>query len=182
MEMRIVSILTIVAVAVLLVAGTGHAQNKYAGTKLCGTCHKTEKAGAVYQVWEKTAHAKAYKTLLGDEAKKIAKEKGLKTAPHESEACLKCHVTGGGAAKNVEKTFDMKEGVGCEVCHGPASAYKIVHSKGDKAKAKDAGMIVGSDEGKLCMTCHNSESPTFKEFKYKEMWAKIEHKKTTAKK
>ncbi len=32
----------------------------------------------------------------------------------------------------------------------------------------------GSAE-KLCLTCHNEESPTFKEFKFKERWEKIAH-------
>lgn len=168
--------LRVVGTAVVLagmVTAAG-AQNKYSGAKLCGTCHKTGKGGTAFAVWEKTAHAKAYQTLLSDEAKKIAKEKGLKSPPHENEACLKCHVTGGGSAKNVEKTFKMDEGVTCEACHGPASAYKILHSKGDKAKSKEAGLIMG-DKARECTVCHNAESPTYKEFDFKKEWAKIEH-------
>jgi uncharacterized lipoprotein NlpE involved in copper resistance len=135
--------------------------------------------GLAYTVWEKSAHAKAYQTLLGDEAKKIAKDKGLKTAPAESDACLKCHVTGGGAAKNVDTGFKKEEGVTCEACHGAASAYITVHNKKtpeDKAKAKAAGlMAMDKTNGKPCESCHNAESPSFKGFKIGEMWAKIEH-------
>lgn len=162
-------------ICMFIVAAMGMAENKYVGAKFCGACHKAGKGGTAYAVWEKTAHAKAYQTLLGDAAKKVAKERGLKTLPSESPECLKCHVTGGGAAKNVEATFKKEEGVTCEACHGAASAYKIIHTKGDKAAAEKAGMIFPDKEGKACEACHNAESPTHKEFKMKEMWAKIEH-------
>jgi hypothetical protein len=173
--MRHISMIVVLAVMVGVAAGTVAAQeNKYSGTKICATCHKQEKVGAASLIWEKSAHAKAYQTLLSEEAKKIARAKGLKTPPHESEACLKCHVTGGGTAKNVEKSFDMKEGVTCEACHGAASAYKIVHSR-DAAKGKAAGLIKGDSTGKQCLTCHNEESPTYKPFDFKKEWAKIAH-------
>ncbi len=164
-----------VMLIVVLVAFSAKADNKYTGSKFCGACHKSGKGGTAYAVWEKSAHAKAYQTLLGDEAKKFAKERGIKVAPNEAPECLKCHVTGGGVAKNVEATFKKEEGLGCETCHGAASAFKIAHSKGDRAKNKELGMIIPAKDEKLCITCHNSESPTFKGFKFNEMWAKIEH-------
>lgn len=157
------------------------AQNKYVGAKACSMCHKGGKGGTAYTVWEKTAHANAYKTLLGDEAKKVAKQKGLKVAPSEAPECLKCHVTGGGTAENVDKTFKKEEGVGCEACHGAGSAYKMVHMTGNVEKAKAAGMIIPAKDEKLCITCHNEESPTNKAFKFAEMWAKIEHGKPAKK-
>ena len=163
------------AILAVMVGASAFAQNKYVGAKFCSTCHKSGKGGTSYAVWEKTPHAKAYETLKGDEAKKIAKEKGLSKPPHESPECLKCHVAGGGTAENIEKTFKMEEGVTCEVCHGPASGYKILHSKGDLEKSKAAGLMIADKSGKLCMQCHNSESPTFKEFNFEKMWAKIAH-------
>lgn len=168
-------------VSILSVAFVAQAQNKYTGSKFCAACHKAGKGGTSYAVWEKTAHAKAYTTLLGDEAKKIAKQKGLKAAPHEAPECLKCHVTGGGTATNVEATFKKEEGVGCETCHGAASGYKMIHSKGDKEKNKAAGMVIPAKDEKLCVTCHNAESPTYKPFKFAEMWSKIEHAKPAKK-
>lgn len=162
------------------------AENKYVGVAKCKACHSVEKMGGLaYKVWEKTPHANAYKTLLGDAAKKVAKDKGLKTAPSESPECLKCHVTGGGAAKNVDAGFKKEDGITCEACHGAASGYLAVHSKKDdasKAKAKAAGQMLGDKTGKACETCHNSENPTHKtDFKMKEMWAKIEHGKPAKK-
>ena len=156
------------------------AENKYIGVSKCKTCHTVEKLGGLaYKVWEKSGHAKAYQTLLGDEAKKIAKEKGLKVAPNEAAECLKCHVPGGGTAKNVDASFKKEDGVSCEACHGPASGYLMLHNKksdADKAKAKTAGFVKLVKEEKSCTTCHNSDSPKFKGFKFEEMWAKIEHK------
>lgn len=165
-----------VILVTLVVVGVSPADNKFTGAKMCAACHKAGKGGTAYAVWEKTAHAQAYKTLLSDAAKKIAKEKGLKTAPSESPECLKCHVTGGGAAKNTEASFKKEEGITCEACHGAASGYKMLHSKGDLAKSKAAGMDPGQKDAKFCVTCHNAESPTHTSaFKLDEMWSKIEH-------
>jgi hypothetical protein len=169
-------VLSGVLVCALTLSFAGVAQTKYTGVKQCAACHKSGKGGTSYAVWEKSAHAKAYTTLLGEESKKIAKEKGLTTAPHESEACLKCHVTGGGTAKNLDASFKKEEGVTCEVCHGAASGYKVIHANpANKEKAAAAGLSKGVKDSKECEVCHNAESPTFKGFKFDEMWAKIEH-------
>ncbi|MFN0158399.1 MAG: cytochrome c family protein [Bacteroidota bacterium] len=174
--MRSATRATAIMLATLVAIGVTLADNKYTGSKMCAACHKSGKGGTAYAVWEKSAHAKAYQTLLSDASKKIAKDKGLKTAPHESPECLKCHVTGGGAAKNIEASFKKEEGITCEACHGAASAYKMLHSKGDLAKSKAAGMDPGQKDAKFCVTCHNAESPSHKSaFKLDEMWVKIEH-------
>ena len=172
-------VLSGIVMCMFLVAALDHAENKFVGVSKCKACHSIEKMGGLaFKVWEKTAHASAYKTLLGDAAKKIAKEKGLKTAANESPECLKCHVTGGGAAKNVEAGFKKEDGVTCEACHGAASGWLMLHNKKDdasKAKAKEAGLMLGDKTGKACESCHNADSPTHKEFVMKDMWAKIEH-------
>jgi hypothetical protein len=174
-----ISIRSSIALAVALAFGStlALAQAKYTGVKMCGACHKQEKTGATYTKWEKSAHAGAYKTLLTEKSNAIAKEKGLKKPAAESPECLECHVTGGGAAANVEKTFAKEEGVTCEACHGAASGYKMLHSKPEnKAKAVEAGLIAGSKEDEAaCKKCHNEKSPTYKPFVMKDAWAKIEH-------
>ena len=174
--MRALAACMIIAVAVLFLGGTAAADNKYVGAKFCGMCHKMKEKGEAYAVWEKSAHAKAFLTLQSKEAYEFAKKRGLKKPAAESPECLKCHVTGGGAAANVEATFKKEEGVTCEACHGAGSAYKMIHTKGDLAKSKEAGLILpDKTNAKFCETCHNAESPTFKGFKIGEMWAKIEH-------
>jgi hypothetical protein len=170
----------VLVVAVFVASLANAADAKFVGSAKCKMCHVAGAGGTAYKVWEKSAHAGAYKTLLGEPAKKIAKEKGLKVAANEAPECLKCHVTGGGTAKNVDKSFKMEEGVGCEACHGAASGFVMIHSKKDEAskkKAMDAGMTKPDKSEKFCTTCHNSESPTFKGFKFDEAWAKIEHGK-----
>jgi cytochrome c peroxidase len=72
-------------------------------------------------------------------------------------------------------SYDVKNGVQCETCHGPGSDYKSITVMKNREKAIAAGLILGKDDPKLCEKCHNPESPTYKEFKYKEAWAKIKH-------
>ena len=161
--------------ALVLASGTTAAADKYVGEKKCAMCHDKMAKGDAQAVWSKSAHAKAFTTLKGKEAEDIAKKKGLKKSAAESPECLKCHVTGGGSAAGAVK----EEGVTCEGCHGAASGFLMVHNKKDEAskkKAKDAGLVLSDDNGKLCETCHNKQSPTFKGFNHKEMWAKVEHK------
>ena len=174
--MRTLSACIAIVVAVMFLSGTAAADNKFVGAKFCGLCHKQIEKGGAYLVWEKSAHAKAFETLKTKEADEFAKKRGLKTPAAESPECLKCHVTGGGAAANVEATFKKEEGVTCEACHGAASGFKMLHIKGDLAKSKEAGMVIpDKTDAKFCEKCHNAESPTFKGFKIAEMWAKIEH-------
>jgi len=151
--------------------------NKYVGVKSCKMCHQSEKQGQQFSVWEKSSHAKAYKTLAEAKAQEIAKAKGLKKPAAESPECLSCHAITADA-KLADKTFDMKDGVQCETCHGAGSAYKSMGVMKDKAKAVAAGMTEYKDQAaieKQCKTCHNEKSPTYKEFKFADMWAKIKH-------
>ena len=150
--------------------------HKYIGTKMCGVCHKGEKKGNVLEIWQKSKHPQAYKALESAEAAKIAKEKGLKKPANESPECLKCHVPTTGLDKSLlTPSYDPKDGVQCETCHGAGFDYKSIAVMKDHAKSIAAGLIMGKDDPKLCTKCHNSESPTYKEFKYPEFWAKIKH-------
>ena len=163
----------VIVVGLALAIGSSQAQNKFVGAKTCKPCHSNDKmGGTAYKVWEKSPHADAFKTLQSDEANKIAKDKGLKTAAAESPECLKCHTVGEG-----KETKLNAEGVGCEACHGAASGYKTIHLKPEnKEKAIAAGLNLPSkDDPKLCETCHNAESPTAKKFVMAEYWAKIAH-------
>lgn len=176
MKKQIISFFVLTFFVVSLVV----AQNKYVGVKTCAPCHKGEKKGAIFEKWEKSKHAEAYKTLLTEASQKIAKEKGLKKPAHESIECLECHVTASKAdAKLLDKNFKKEDGIGCESCHGAGSAYKTMAIMKDKKKAIEAGLTEFADEKAIeahCKTCHNEKSPTYKEFKFKEAWAKIEHK------
>lgn len=166
-------------VCVLFLMVSVQAQHKYIGTKMCGMCHKTEKQGSQLGIWQKSKHAEAYKTLTTAKANETAKAKGLTKPAAEAPECLECHTLGKTVdAKLLEKTFDMKEGVQCETCHGPGSEYKSITIMKDKKKAVEAGMTEHKDTAaieKHCKTCHNEKSPFYKEFKFQERWNQIKH-------
>lgn len=157
--------------------GQGKSANKYVGVKMCAPCHKSEKTGNQFGVWQKSKHSESFKALESPKAAEIAKAKGLAKPAAESAECLQCHVISADAS-TAEKTFDAKDGNQCEMCHGPGSAYKTMSVMKDKAKAVAAGLILYKDDAAIeakCKTCHNDKSPTFKGFNFKEMWAKIKH-------
>src|SRR5512135_3809396 len=110
----------IAVVAVSLLAVTALAQEPtYVGAQKCQICHKTEKQGQQFPLWQQSKHSKSFEALSKPEAAEKAKALGCTTAPPDSPMCLKCH------SPLAAKVAELKaEGVTCEVCHGPGSAYK----------------------------------------------------------
>lgn len=150
---------------------------EFVGNSKCKTCHKSEKQGKQYPIWEESKHAKAYEVLASEEAKAIAAEKGIDNAQEAGE-CLKCHIDGYGVdASLLGAKYVKEEGVGCESCHGAGGDY---WKKATMQAITDGGLdgatvgLIKPDE-MLCKKCHNEESPTYKEFNYDEMYAKIAH-------
>jgi cytochrome c554/c'-like protein len=158
---------------------TTAAENSFVGVKGC-ICHNKD----VVKTWKAGPHAGSFATLAGDEAKKIATEKGI-ADPQKADECLSCHVTAHGVKAELinAKKFKMEDGVQCESCHGPGSAYKspkIMSKKlykEDREAAHKADLAAGLMEvdEKTCTACHNEKSPTFKGFKLKEYMQKIKH-------
>jgi excinuclease UvrABC ATPase subunit len=148
----------------------------YVGTNTCGMCHKKEDVGSQLSIWEGSRHANAYKTLQSAEADAIAIEKGFTTKAAETEACLKCHVSGYNidASLKADK-FMMSEGVQCETCHGPGSAYKTKKIMESRQLSVENGLLVYASAEELCVSCHNEESPSYKGFNFEEMWEMIKH-------
>jgi len=168
------------AFLVSVLTGYGAATHSYVGVKACTPCHKTEKQGKQQPIWQASPHAKALATLKTPEAQKVAEKAGVKGPASEAQQCLKCHVTATGvAAANLKPTFSKEEGVGCETCHGAGSDYKTMAIMKDRAKSVAAGLtpisVADGTAEKQCKTCHNTESPTFKGFNFKEAWPKIAH-------
>jgi len=179
---KITKILMAVMFTVLVVGSLANAQDDsfaYVGAKRCMPCHMSPAKGAQYKQWMGTKHAQAYKTLGTDEAKQAAQKAGVSGNPQESAECLTCHVTGYDAPANLKTDkYDQTDGVWCESCHGPGSAYwkmnimqGISQGKMDPAKY---GLNVKPD-AETCKTCHNEKSPTFKGFNWDEMYPKIAH-------
>lgn len=150
---------------------------QFIGTSKCKTCHKKAEKGDQYGKWSKGVHATAYKTLSNDASKKIAKEKGIADATKAPE-CLKCHVTAAGVdAKLLGKKHKIEDGVGCESCHGAGGDYykkKTMKAIYDGTQDGAALGLLEPNE-KLCVTCHNPESPTHKEFKFAERIKEVAH-------
>ncbi|HLF15067.1 MAG TPA: cytochrome c family protein [Bacteroidota bacterium] len=178
--MRRFILITLTVGLIFGVSSMLNAQNKYVGVKQCSMCHKTDKQGKQFDIWSKSKHAGAFKTLATPAADEIAAKKGFKTKAAETPECLGCHTVAAAAdGKLAEKSFDIKDGVQCEVCHGAGSAYKNMAVMKDEAKSHAAGMTDFNDKAtiqKKCETCHNEKSPTAKKFDFAASWAKIEHK------
>jgi hypothetical protein len=171
-----------------LAAGEGGTpqDSKYIGAAKCKNCHRSTKAGNQFGTWQKMKHAEAFKTLGSDEAKKIAKEKGIDD-PQKSEKCLKCHITGfGEPADRMAKKFDTKLGVQCESCHGPGEKHFKDRLAAAGGEEEDPGDVekpyVKIPEGEVtephldtCLKCHNNDSPTFKALCVTEIFKEVMH-------
>jgi len=164
-------IITGIAVVCSLALGSGLASAadsayKYIGANKCKTCHKKELIGDQYGKWQKTGHAKAFKTLTGEKAIALAKEKGIAGAPSESPECLKCHSTAFGLKPSdfEAKPLSNSDGVQCETCHGPGSAYRKKKVMADHEKSIANGLKIPDE--KTCVGCHNDKSPTWNPAKY----------------
>ena len=166
--------------------------NHYIGAQKCKSCHSDKASGDQYGAWTKMKHAKAFESLGSDEAKKLAKAKGIED-PQKADQCLKCHVTGRDKpADQLDKGFDMKLGVQCESCHGPGEQH--LKARFDAAGAEDEGEdleggkkaaakykkipadeLISVPEMKTCLGCHNAESPSFKDFCFHKKNAEVRH-------
>ena len=172
----LVSSIIVLTAYLILPAQLSAQPYSYEGTAVCGMCHKTEKSGNQLKIWQDSKHAQAFKALQTPAADKVAAGKGFKTKAAETKESLKCHVSGYGIDKAlVGAKFKVEDGVQCETCHGPGSAYKNMAIMKNKPEAQKKGLMVHADAAKFCTTCHNAESPFFKAFKYDEMWKKIAH-------
>ena len=154
-------------------------KNKYVGANTCvGACHNTEAQGNQFNIWNESAHSRAFINLQTEKADSIARSKGFLTSASETKECLKCHVLG----KDIDESelsgsFDKGQGVQCESCHGPGSEYKKLSVMKDSGLAAANGLILHSEKQKFCIQCHNEESPTYFEFDYDQMWEMIAHPK-----
>ncbi len=95
----------------------------YVGESVCLPCHEKQ-----HQAWQKTAHAKAFQTLISlNKASDIT--------------CLPCHTTGFG---ELNSPGEILENVQCEACHGPRRGHPDPQKK------------FAAAEEKQCLTCHTA--------------------------
>lgn len=163
--------------------GVSYAQtggHQFIGAQKCKTCHKKPEQGEQFSKWQASKHANAFEALKSEAAAKIAKERGLNVAAVEAPECLKCHVAGYDAdASMFGPKFAREDGVQCESCHGAGADYKKKKIMQDRALSIENGLnpilVEDGTAEKMCRTCHNEESPTFKEFDFQARWKEIAH-------
>ncbi|MFQ3668516.1 MAG: cytochrome c family protein [Fimbriimonadaceae bacterium] len=119
----------------------------FAGSQACYGCHRD-----AFEVWQKSAHARALATLEADN--------------HDRDPdCTGCHVVGldrEGGFRSRRETPKLAD-VGCESCHGPSKKHSLDPYRFPKSKVGPAS----------CLPCHNADhSP---KFDYETYWKKIAH-------
>jgi DnaJ-class molecular chaperone len=157
----------------IFVTGFASAQTfSYIGAMKCKMCHNTEKSGYQYKIWSESLHAKSMASLSNQKSLDYAKANGI-ADPTKDQKCLKCHSTAASVDQNLVETITVAEGVSCESCHGPGSAYKTNTIMKDRALALKNGMII--PDQKTCEKCHNKENPFYKPFDFAAASKKIAH-------
>ena len=140
---------------------------KYVGPGSCSAsaCHgsisprnTTKVLQNEYSTWvTEDRHARAYSVLAGSLGRQMSAI--LKIGPAEkAQRCLVCHAVTGGEGHSTT-AFDISEGVSCEGCHGPASAWIGPHIQPTAQHADmvrlglidNKSLTVRSEE---CLRCH----------------------------
>lgn len=167
-----------------LVPSQAWAAPYYIGTAGC-SCHKSEILD-----WSVSVHGKAFESLKPG-VKKLEKERA-KLDPDKDytsdRKCVRCHTNGyrqKGGFMDLTSTPEMV-GVGCEMCHGPGSDYKVLHdTNADNLSAEEtkaAGQRYGSEDINVCTACHTHKDSPFQEAvheKYRFDWkAALEKRRT----
>jgi len=141
--------------------------SKYTGPGSCSStsCHGSVKPRAdsrifqdEYSIWVvKDKHAKAYEALTGPVGERMGRILGLGKSERAAK-CLACHALDVPADARA-KTFELNEGVTCESCHGPSSAWLgphtthgWTHEQSVAAGMYDTRNLIRRAE--KCLSCH----------------------------
>ena len=98
------------------------------GAAACRTCHRE-----LYGAWESSPHGRAAAVLSFEQTL--------------DPLCAPCHLPDEGV---------LDDGVGCEACHGPGSAYAELDVMIDPLKRTAAGL---REPSVSCAFCHNPGHP-----------------------
>lgn len=120
--------------------------------------------GSEYALWkEDDPHARAYQALCGQQGRQMLErlkivEDGRIVDQDKYNNCLKCHntITGDTACGCGPS---LREGVGCESCHGASAAWANQHylRDWDAGLASSNGFVPLSDlvtRARICVQCH----------------------------
>lgn len=171
---------TLMAVVAVFTAATvafSADEPAFEGARVCVKCHDSQGAA-----WRKTAHAKAFESLLPKTKAEVKRKAKLDPDKDYSQdaACLGCHTTGfgrpGGYALGMDPAAARQvAGVGCEACHGAGSRFRDAHGDADKNRKKSGDsterktlVAAGQnfDYEQACNRCHlNFDGSTHKDVK-----------------
>jgi hypothetical protein len=141
---------------------------KYIGPGSCAatSCHGSVKpvAGSrilqnEYSTWIlQDKHSRSYQALTGDVGERMARILKLGSKAEESPKCLACHALYT-TAEQRGRPFEISEGVSCESCHGPASAWLGSHTTRDWPHEKSVALGMKDTRNvitrtNLCLECH----------------------------
>jgi hypothetical protein len=159
-------------------ASSGGAQKepaKYIGPGSCAatSCHGSVKpvAGSrilqnEYSTWIiKDKHSRAYQALTGEVGERMARILQLGTKAEEAPKCLACHALYTTPDQR-GRAFEIAEGISCENCHGPASAWLGPHTT--RQWAHENSLAVGLVDTRnvihrteKCLECHLGSKEKF---------------------
>jgi hypothetical protein len=139
----------------------------YTGPGSCSSvsCHgsvqpraDTRIAQNEYSIWVlQDKHAQAYTALSNPIATRMARLLGL-GSPNQEPKCLACHALPS-LPEQSGRILDVSDGVSCETCHGPASAWLGEH--GTRGWTHERSLALGMYDTRdlvkradLCLSCH----------------------------
>jgi len=166
---------SLLSVALFLVsyagASTANDSNqpvKYIGPGSCAatSCHGSVRpvAGSrvlqnEYSTWIlQDKHSRAYQALTGDIGERMARILKLGAKAADSPKCLVCHALYTPPEQR-GRPFEISEGVSCESCHGPASAWLGPHTTRDWPNERSVALGMRDTRNvihraNLCLECH----------------------------
>ena len=141
---------------------------KHIGPGSCAatSCHGSVKpiAGSrilqnEYSTWIlQDKHSRAYQALTGDIGERMARILKLGSKAEEAPKCLMCHALYT-TPEQRGRSFEIAEGVSCESCHGPASAWLGPHTTRDWPHEKSVALGMRDTRDVIhrtqkCLECH----------------------------
>src|SRR5258705_3022821 len=112
-----------------------------------------------YTTWIlKDKHSRAFQVLTGEVGERMARILKLGTKAEESPKCLACHALYS-TPEQRGRAFEISEGVSCENCHGPASAWLGSHTTRDWPHEKSVAQGMHDTRNVIhraekCLECH----------------------------
>jgi hypothetical protein len=141
---------------------------KYIGPGSCAatSCHGSVKpvAGSrilqnEYSTWIiQDKHSRAYQALTGEIGERMARILKLGAKAEEAPKCLACHALST-TPEQRGRAFEISEGVSCENCHGPASAWLGPHTTRSWQHEKSVALGLQDTQNVIhrtekCLECH----------------------------